>query len=664
MQPHDLTHVRTLSSPTVRPGGRDVVVCVSRPDLDDNRYRTSLWRVPLAEGAAAGAPVRLTQGTRDGSPAYSPDGSTLALLRAEADGPPQLHVLPADGGDPRRLTDQPLGVGSYAWSPDGRRIAYEARVPEPGRYGTDESIRPDAEAPRLIEHDAYLADGLGYVLDRPAKIFLVDLADLPDAGGEDAETLPPSRQLTSGAGDDRSPAWLGPERVAFVASRDRRGSWRPDTLVSDVCSVDLRGKGFRRHTDGTGSVSGLLTTPEGGAVHAVGDLGPSRQDFIARDAVLRAVPGTSPRLQGVADATDTDTGTEVGQPLTDAEHDHLACPAALSPDGLLVAAVEHRGDTVVRDVGTGQVLLDGHVSVSALAAGGGVVAAVAGTRASYGELFVGRTGERLAQVTDFARHLTGTAAPVEPEELLTTAPDGYPVHGWLVRPTGKPRRRAGHPVVLMIHGGPYTQYSGNLFDEAQVLAGAGYAVVMGNPRGGSGYGAAHGRAVKEAIGTVDVADLHALLDHALTLPGLDASRVGVQGGSYGGLMTTWLVAHSDRFTAAISERAVNAWDSFAGTSDIGWFFGDEYVGAHEREQSPLTWADSIRTPVLVIHSERDFRCPLEQGQRLYARLRRNGVPARLLVFPGEGHELSRSGQPRHRLQRFEHILAWWREHLG
>ncbi|MFC5042943.1 alpha/beta hydrolase family protein [Ornithinimicrobium kibberense] len=215
----------------------------------------------------------------------------------------------------------------------------------------------------------------------------------------------------------------------------------------------------------------------------------------------------------------------------------------------------------------------------------------------------------------------------------------------------------------MIHGGPYTQYSGNLFDEAQVLAGAGYAVVMGNPRGGSGYGATHGRAVKEAIGTVDVADLTALLDHALTLPGLDPSRVGVQGGSYGGLMTTWLVAHSDRFTAAISERAVNAWDSFAGTSDIGWFFADEYAGDHQHEQSPLTWADQIRTPTLVIHSERDLRCPLEQGQRLFARLRRNGVPTKLLVFPGEGHELSRAGQPRHRVQRFEHILAWWAEHL-
>ena len=644
MLPSDLTSVRTLSAPSVHPDGTHVLVTMSRPDVAGNRYRTSLWRLTLGpDGTAAGPLERFTHGTRDSGAAYSPDGTRVAFLRAEEDGPAQLHVLPADGGDARRLTDQKLGVSSFAWSPDGRRLGYAARVPEEGRYGTDEDVKPDQEAPRLIEHSRYQADGLGYLLDRPSKIFLLDLDDLPPADGDDADELPPARPLTDGDGDDDSPVWLDDDRVAFVASRDEDGAWTPDTLVSDVWSVDLEGAGLRRHTDGRGSVGGLHRGAGGTVVVGAGDLGPSRQDFVARNAVLRRL------------------GED--EPLTDAEADHLACAPAVAGDGTVVAALEQRGDTVVRHLPSGRVLLDGHVSVSGLAVGGGVVAAVAGTRGSFSELFVGRLGDRLAPATDLAgTHLTGSASPILPEELTTRADDGYPVHGWLVRPTDDPGPD-GRPVVLMIHGGPYTQYSGNLFDEAQVLAGAGYAVVMGNPRGGSGYGATHGRAVKEAIGTVDVADLTALLDHALTLPGLDPSRVGVQGGSYGGLMTTWLVAHSDRFTAAISERAVNAWDSFAGTSDIGWFFADEYAGDHQHEQSPLTWADQIRTPTLVIHSERDLRCPLEQGQRLFARLRRNGVPTKLLVFPGEGHELSRAGQPRHRVQRFEHILAWWAEHL-
>jgi dipeptidyl aminopeptidase/acylaminoacyl peptidase len=643
VKPGDLTSIRSLSSPTVHPDGRDVVLVVSRPDVQDNRYRTSLWRLDLRQDGAE--PRRMTQGTRDSSPRYSPDGTRLAFLRASADGPAQLHVIPADGGDARALTDQRLGVSAFAWSPDGTALAYSARVPEEGRYGTDEDVKPDQEAPRLIEHSQYLSDGLGYLLDRPSKLFLVDLADVPAPDAPDAEDLPRSIRLTRGSGDDSTPVFLdGGDRIGFLASRSARGRWVPDTLVSDLCSVDRRGRGFRRHTDGTGSVGAVLTGPDGTLVHAVADLGRSRRDFVARNPVLRRA------------------GTD--RPLTGAETDHLACAPVVLGDGDVVVALEHRGDTVVRRLGDGTVLLDGPVSVTGLDAAGGTVVALAGTPTSFGEVFAGPVGGPLTARTSFAAHLTGSATPIGRTELTTTAHDGYPVHGWLVTPTTAPPRTSGHPVVLLIHGGPYTQYSGNLFDEAQVLAGAGYAVVMGNPRGGSGYGAAHGRAVKEAIGTVDVADLTALLDHALTRPELDGDRVGVQGGSYGGLMTTWLVAHSDRFAAAISERAVNAWDSFAGTSDIGWFFGDEYVGAHAAEQSPLTHADRIRTPTLVIHSERDFRCPLEQGQRLFARLKRTGVPTKLLIFPGEGHELTRAGQPRHRVQRFEHILDWWATYLA
>lgn len=661
MQPSDLSQIRTLSSPTVRPDGADVVFVVTRPDVDGNRYRSSLWRLDLTEKGST--PRRLTRSSYDSSPVYSPDGAWIAFVRGSKGGPGQVHVMPASGGDAWALTDQPLGAGSPVWSPDSSSIVYAARVPEEGRYGTDEDIKPDNEAPRLIEHAQYLADGLGYRLDRPSKLWLVELPSPEDRDnggdglGDDVDDVPDSVQLTTGGGDDRGAAFIdGGRRVAFVASRDGRGAWRPDTLVSDVCSVDLRGKGFRRHTDGTRSVGSIHVSPDGEVFVVSNDLGPSRQDFIAQEPVVHRLDRKTP--------------------LTDAQTDQLACAPVVLPGGRVVAAFEHRGDTVVRTVpegksakgASGTVLLDGNVSVTALAGAGkgaaATVVAVAGTRTSYSELFVGPAEGPLTPRTDFARHLE--QEPIEPEELDAISGDGYPVHGWLFRPPRSRSRKTRpqlHPVVLMIHGGPYTQYSGNLFDEAQVLARAGYAVVMGNPRGGSGYGAEHGRVLRHAIGTVDVADLMALLDHALALPGLDADRVGVQGGSYGGLMTTWLVAHSDRFSGAISERAVNAWDSFAGTSDIGWFFGDEYSGAYQVEQSPLTWADNITTPTLVIHSERDFRCPLEQGQRLFARLKRNGVPTKLLVFPGEGHELSRSGQPRHRVQRFEHILAWWDEHL-
>jgi dipeptidyl aminopeptidase/acylaminoacyl peptidase len=234
----------------------------------------------------------------------------------------------------------------------------------------------------------------------------------------------------------------------------------------------------------------------------------------------------------------------------------------------------------------------------------------------------------------------------------------------VLRPAGE----GPHPVLLLIHGGPFFQYGWNLFDEAQVYVAAGYAVVMGNPRGSAGYGEAHGRAVMGNVGEVSATDLLALLDAALAGdPSLDRDRVGVMGGSHGGFMTTWMAAHhGDRFRAAISERAVNAIDSFTGSSDIGWFFADDLYGpdrAGQVAQSPLTNADRIDIPMLLIHSEQDWRCPVEQAQRLFVALKRRGVPVELLLFPGEGHELSRGGRPRHRVARFDAILDWWSRHL-
>ncbi|HWS58843.1 MAG TPA: prolyl oligopeptidase family serine peptidase, partial [Actinotalea sp.] len=249
----------------------------------------------------------------------------------------------------------------------------------------------------------------------------------------------------------------------------------------------------------------------------------------------------------------------------------------------------------------------------------------------------------------------------------------YPVHGWVTAPDPARFGTGPHPVVLMIHGGPFAQYTHEVFDEVQVLAGAGYAVVHGNPRGSAGYGAAHGRAIHRAFGTVDADDVLALLAAALAEPGggLDAARVGVMGGSYGGYLAAWLTTRTDRFTAAVVERGFLDPVSFVGSSDIGWFFGLEYLGdtgspradAALAAQSPMAHVGRVRTPTLVIHSEQDWRCPVEQGQRWFVELKRRGVPAELLLFPGEGHELTRSGRPRHRAARFEHVVDWWSRHL-
>ena len=248
--------------------------------------------------------------------------------------------------------------------------------------------------------------------------------------------------------------------------------------------------------------------------------------------------------------------------------------------------------------------------------------------------------------------------------LLRVDGAGGSITGWLAKPSGP----GPFPVILNIHGGPFAQYTHGWFDETQVLTSAGYAVVYANPRGSGGRTRTWGTAVQGNMAAPAMADVLAVLEHALAGDDeLDSGRLGVQGGSYGGYLTAMITANDHRFQAAIVERGYLDPDSFVGTSDIGRFFTEEYTTRDRQaiaRQSPLAQASQVRTPSLVMHSELDLRCPLEQAQQYYAALQRAGVDTELLIFPGENHELSRSGQPRHRQQRFEAMLDWWDQHLG
>lgn len=643
MLPADLALLRIPGTPTVSPDGTVAVVPVTRLDLDENEYRTQLWLVPTDGGAAR----VLTHGSKDGAPRISPDGRWLAFLRESAEGEqgkgkPQLHVMAMDGGDPRRLTDQPLGAGAPVWSPDSTSIAYAARIPEPGRYGTDEKITPDKEAPRLITTLQYRLDGIGFTTDRHTQLFVIDAHD------EDAAPV----QVTDGDFDHDDVAW-SPDgsRVAFVSARHEG---RDRNVANDVFTCRPDGSDLRQLTDSTTTVSSPLFAPDGRRVWYAGsgDLGPQGTDFVANQFGLWSVPvdGSAPPTRHTDAETDD---VEDGNPRLTA-----------TPEGLLAARM-HRGAVELFrlswDGASRETVLDGRRQVRAHDAAAGVIVAVVARPESIGEVLVIRDGQE-REVTSFGAPLSDTGRLHEMTELTTTADDGYPVHGWIVRPPGP----GPHPVLLNVHGGPFTQYGWTLFDEAQVYASAGYAVVMGNPRGSSGYGAAHGRSIRQAMGDRDMVDVLAFLEAAVAEPDLDGDRVGVMGGSYGGFMTTWLVGHTDRFTAAISERAYNAPDSFLGASDIGWFFVDEYAGTDPDRvaaQSPLAFVDKIDTPTMVIHSEHDWRCAVEQAQRLFVALKLRGVETELLLFPGEGHSLSRTGLPSHRVARFEHILRWWGKHL-
>lgn len=645
MKPTDLAHLRLPGAPTVSPTGERAVYALTRLDLDADDYRSQLWAADL-DGSAP--PHRLTRGARDAQPQFSPDGHWIAFTRkADEEGAkPQLHVLPAAGGDSWAVSDAEGGVGEFAWSPDSRRIAYVSRVPEQGRYGTVKGRGADKEPARRITSFNFRRDNEGFTLDRPRHVFVVD--PLVDGGalaeGHAISEGSAPRQLSVVPLDHSAPVWM-PDGSALLVLRNHAD----DQLATDVVLLDPQGGPER-----------VLTTPLAldkvvpgqTADHLLGcgyPIGPDGRDFVGRPPSLWRLPldGSEPEL------------------LTDPERVHIDTThtpgVELQPDGsVLLATLSHGGVHVMRWA-DGEVtpLLVGERQVIGFATAPGVLVATVAAPETAGELVVlGADGSERV-LSDHGSTLRSHTSVLPTSEIETKADDGYPVHGWVVRPSGP----GPHPVLLMIHGGPFAQYGWALFDEAQVYAGAGYAVVMGNPRGSAGYGGEHGRAIKGSLGDRDVADLMALLDGALEADDLDASRVGVLGGSYGGFMTAWLAAHEGhRFKAALVERAVTAWDSFLGSSDIGWFFGDEYVGADPEaawRQSPLAHVDQITIPTMVVHSENDWRCPVEQGQRLYVALKRQGTPTELLLFPGEGHELTRSGLPSHRVARFDAVLEWF-----
>ena len=658
MKAADLGLLTSVSAPAVHPGGGRAVVSVTHPSLEGDATVGQLWTVPLSGNTA---PKRLTRGFRDTAPAFSPDGLLLAFLRAGAKAPAQLFVVDAAGGEPVQVTDRKLGVSEFVWAPDGRTLMFVSRVPEQGRYGTVDGIEQAAERPRRIRTLKYQSNGLGYTNDRRSHVFSVDVPDVgaepaipavPEADGElPARTiLPEAVQLTSGEWDDNTIAASPDGRnVAFISARHPS---RDQDLRSNVFVLAVDRSGEPKDltsAHGDYAVFELAYGLNGLLYFIAQEVGESGRDFVGLSASLFVVdrPGKPPRRLTDPDEVD----------LTESDI------VAFRDDSVLVRDRKRGALVLVEVTAGGEVhrMTEGPSVVTAVGVAGSVVAAVVADATTTGDVVL-ISDRNARRVTDFSRALREQGI-ITPRELTVAGRDGYPVHGWVVVPEGE----GPHPVLLNIHGGPFAAYTGSLFDEAQVYAGAGYAVVMCNPRGSAGYGQEHGRAIRQAMGTVDFDDVLDFLEGAIEeVPGLDGERIGIMGGSYGGYLTAWTIAHDHRFAAAIVERGYLDPEAFVGTSDIGSFFSDEYVGTDPeriRRQSPQAVAAQVATPTLIMHSANDLRCPLGQAERYYATLKRAGADAELLIFPGEDHELSRSGRPRHRLQRFDAILGWWARHL-
>ena len=644
MTPQDITRIIWVSDPRISPDGARVAFVATTLSEEQDEYLSQIWVVEVA----GGPPRRFTTGPkRDTEPRWSPDGRRLAFVsEREGKKKAQLYVMPVGGGEPLRLTDLRAGVTSPVWSPDGTRLCFVSRVggwEEPDSEEEKQKSRPA----RVISTLKYKQNGEGFIYDRRPHLFVVDAA-----GG-------PPQQITDGDHADADPAWTPDGRhIAFTSARHED---RDHDDASDIWLVDSGSGPARRVTDTSGPAGLASFSPDGTTLAYLGrrqvnDIGGNVRVFTV------SVEGGEPAC--LTSAFDRSCAPLPVRPLW-------------SPDGLAVTfAAEDQGAlSLFRVEASGHAwperVIGGERVVSGFSAAlDGQLAFAATDAVTPAEVFVARadgSGER--QITDLNAPWRGEVALSRPERFRYTRA-GFEVDGWVMMPPGSvPGSR--HPALLNIHGGPHAQYGHGFFDEFQVYAGAGYVVIYTNPRGSQGYGEAFTRAVIRDWGGGDYADAMAGLDEALRRHDvIDADRLGVMGGSYGGFLTSWIVGHTDRFRAACSERAVNdQWGMF-GTSDIGHLFNVIELGAPPWEdagayldRSPVSYARDVTTPLLILHSEDDLRCPMGQAEQLFATLKKLRKDVMFVRFPDENHELSRSGKPRHRLARFQFILDWFAKYL-
>ena len=646
MAPEDITRIRWVSDVQISPDGERVAFVVTRLSEERDAYLANIWMV----AADGGEPRRLTSGDkRDGAPRWSPDGRRLAFVsERQGDSRPQLYVIPTYGGEAERLTEQAQGVSEPVWSPDGKRLVFLSRTggDEPQRkQDTEARSRPA----RVITTLKYKMNGEGFVYDRRTHLFVVDADD----GNVN--------QLTSGDYNHDGPAWSPDGR--FLAFGSARHAERDEDDAADVWVVSADGGDASRVTDTVGPVGRPSFSPDGRTIAYLGH--PQRFDagYNWRLFTVPASGGAPVCVSGRLDRNCMAFGGS--RPLWSADGNRLT------------VGVQNRGDIQVcrfdvRNPGAPEVVLGGSRQVTGLsaAADGRRLAFSAMDPTNPAEVFVCEAdGSHERQLTQFNADWKAEVALSAPQRI-DCAREDCALDVWVMKPHGfEPGRR--YPLLLNIHGGPHMMYGHDFFDEFQVYCGAGYAVLYANPRGSRGYGESFTRAVIGDWGGVDHGDLTAALDAALAqCDYIDAQRLGVMGGSYGGYLTTWAVGHTNRFKAACSERAVNNVHTLFGTSDIGHSFAEAQSGCLPWDnlewyvqRSPLTYAANITTPLLIIHAEDDLRCPIEQAEQLFVALKKQHREVRFVRFPDEGHDMSRAGKPRHRLERFRVILEWFGDFL-
>ena len=714
----DLFDFVWIGDPQVSPDGARVAFVRVTVNEKKEGYNTSIWTVPAAGGEE---PQQLTKGDHDGAPRWSPDGKFLLFVRAtEKDGkpePPQLAILPMTGGDSFAFTDLPKGAGDPRWSPDGKTISFTsstnaedlakqekkkqkeeelkkavsaeasppaspagktvARAPSPSGSPAKDSAadsavkKAESEAEhesdiRVITRAIYRQDDEGY-LDpkRPQHIWIV-----PAPRSADQKVQP--KQLTTGRFDEGNAIWAKDgSQIVFTSLHADEPYY--ELAKTELYSVAVSGGEPTKLNSFDMDVGDMSLSPDGKQIAFVASTTQPVNSYTQPDLwIVDLTANAKPR--NLTAAFDFDLGQGVFGDNAPPRGGGPNTPI-WTPDGRrLIEVYGKEGKTILAsfDVASGSPtdITRGNQAVFRFRTSpdGAKIFYTVSTATRIVDLFVidaKASNPEPVQLTKINDELFSKLNLTEPEEISYQSFDGKKMQAWVQKPPGfDPAKK--YPLILNIHGGPHAAY-GYIFEhEFQWMAAKGYVVLYPNPRGSTTYGQDFGNVIQYHYPGDDYKDLMAGVDEVIKRGYIDDKKLGVTGGSGGGLLTNWVVGQTDRFAAAVSQRDIASWTHWWYTADFTlfqptWFKAPPFDAEEDfKARSPITYIKNVKTPMMFILGESDYRTPPGAGgEEMFRALKFRKVPTVMVRFPNESHELSRSGQPWHRVERLQHIVGWF-----
>jgi len=661
----DLFGFTWIGSAELAPDGSTVAFVRVTVNAKKDGYDTSIWSVSTS---GKDVPHRLTSGTRDSTPRWSPDGKYLAFVRpGEKDGKAdasQLFILSMAGGEAFQITNLPRGAGGPIWSPDGKWIAFSNSA-TPDEIAKKEKKPADGHESdvRVITRAAYRSNGSGYLdFTHPSHLWVI-------AAPRTAEDKFEPKQITSGNFSEGNFIWARDSSKIYFTSRRLLEPYY-ELGETDIYSVPAAGGTPVKLTSFDMGSGNFSLSPDGKQLAFVASPNKPVQSYTQPDLwVMDVAAQAKPR--NLTTAFDYDVASGVGGDNA-APRGGGGSSLIWTPDGkgiIAVYAKEGKANLGRFDTATGKEtdITTGDQSISGFRAtpdGSKFVYSIS-TPTRIGDLFVSDSGGRQIQLTHSNDTLFAQLNLSEPEEIWYTSFDGRKVQAWVQKPPDfDPAKK--YPLILNIHGGPHAAY-GYVFDhEFQWMAAKGYVVLYPNPRGSTSYGQDFGNIIQYHYPGDDYKDLMAGVDDVIKRGYIDTAKLGVTGGSGGGLLTNWVVTQTPRFKAAVSQRDIASWADFWYTADFtlfqeSWFKAPPFEDPEDyRARSPITYIKNVTTPMMFILGEADYRTPPSAGgEQMFRALKYRRIPTVMVRFPNESHELSRSGQPWHRIERLQHIVGWF-----